>query len=35
MARAGEAGREVMQSDAGSDGPWYAGMETGDSRLGE
>ena len=24
-------GREVVESDSGSDGPWYVGMETGDA----
>ena len=31
----GGGGREVAESDAGSDGPRYAGTETGDARVGE
>ena len=35
--RNGEDGgcREVAESDAGSDRPWYAGTKTGDARVGE
>ena len=28
-------GREVAESDAGSNRPWYSGTETGDSQVGE
>ena len=33
----GEGGgvRQVEKSDAGSDGTWYAGTETGDVQVGE
>ena len=31
----GGGGREVTESDAGSDGPWYYGTETGDARVGK
>ena len=31
----GEGGREIADSDAGSDGPWYDGMETRDARVGK
>ena len=31
----GGVGREESESDAGSDGPWYAGTDTGDSQVGE
>ena len=35
--RSGEVGggREVAESCAGSDRPWYAGTETGDAQVGE
>ena len=35
--RCGKGGvvREVVESDAGSDGPRYTGTKKGDSRLGE
>ena len=31
----GRGGREVAEYGAKIDGPWYAGMETGDTQLGE
>ena len=30
----GEVGREVAKSGSGRDGPQYAGMDTGDVRVG-
>ena len=35
--RSGEGGgvREVADSDAGSNGPWYAGMDTCDTWMGK
>ena len=29
-----QVGREVTESDVGSDGSWYYGTETGDDRVG-
>ena len=31
----GGGGREVVESDTGSDGPWYDGTETGEARVGK
>ena len=31
----GRGGREVAESDTGSNGPWYAGTEIGDYRVGK
>ena len=31
----GGEGREVYESDAGRNGPWYADTEVGDTRVGE
>ena len=31
----GEGERDVYESDAGSKGPRYDGMETGDAQVGE
>ena len=31
----GGGGREVAESDTGGDGPWYAGMDTGDAHVGK
>ena len=35
MRSEGGGGREVAESDAGIDGPQYAGTETGDARVGK
>ena len=31
----GRGGREVAESDAGSDGPWCSGTDIGDAQVGE
>ena len=31
----GGGGREVAESNAGRDGPWYTGTETGDAWMGK